>query len=96
MSDRPARTAIYVRVSSLDQQPENQLRKLREYCGRESGRVGSTSITASVGPKSGVQLSTRCCKMPGGGDSIASSSGGWTGRRRGDEYLMDTAHNTFW
>jgi DNA invertase Pin-like site-specific DNA recombinase len=28
------RAAVYARVSTLDQQPENQLRDLRDYCGR--------------------------------------------------------------
>jgi DNA invertase Pin-like site-specific DNA recombinase len=32
MSHRPLRAATYARVSTLDQEPENQLQELRAYC----------------------------------------------------------------
>jgi DNA invertase Pin-like site-specific DNA recombinase len=32
MEDRQMRVAIYARVSTLDQEPENQLQELRRYC----------------------------------------------------------------
>jgi DNA invertase Pin-like site-specific DNA recombinase len=33
------RAAIYARVSTLDQEPENQLRDLREYCARRGWQI---------------------------------------------------------
>lgn len=39
MSSANVRAAIYARVSCLDQEPENQLRDLREYCARRGWEV---------------------------------------------------------
>ena len=43
----PMRAALYVRVSTLDQEPENQLLELRRYCAARGWTATSTSTTAS-------------------------------------------------
>ena len=42
------RAAIYARVSTLDQEPENQLAELRRYVAARAGQRSSSSIGASV------------------------------------------------
>ena len=50
--ERPMKAAIYARVSTLDQHPENQLQELRRYVeARGWTSVGSTSTRASAAPR---------------------------------------------
>ena len=56
------RAAIYARVSTLDQQPENQLVELRRFVEARGmdARPPNTSITASAAPRSAAPRSMPC------------------------------------
>ena len=75
----PRRAAIYARVSTLDQEPENQLAELRRYVaarGLASDRV--SLITASAGPRIAGPRWTGWSRTPSGGGSPCWSAGVWT------------------
>ena len=73
------RAAIYARVSTLDQEPENQLQELQGMSMPGAGlQPWSTSIMACpVREIAGPPL-IACCATPSGGTWIPSSCGGWT------------------
>jgi DNA invertase Pin-like site-specific DNA recombinase len=64
------RAALYARVSQWDQEPENQLRELREYCARRGWKATEYVDRGVSGAKD---------KRPALDQLIAAwLSGGWT------------------
>ena len=73
------RAALYARVSTLDQAPENQLAELRRYVeAREVGRSPNLSIKASPAQRTDDRLSTGSSVTPSAVSSTSWSAGDWT------------------
>ena len=74
----PRRAAIYARVSTLDQEPENQLAELRRYIEVRGCRLRNTSMKASVVRRISALRSTDCCETQNTDVSTCLSAGGLT------------------
>ena len=77
-TDAVMRAAIYARVSTLDQEPENQLQELRRYADARGGRRSSTSIGACPAQRTGGRRSINFLSTPGVDASTLSSVGALT------------------
>ena len=74
------RAAIYARVSTLDQEPENQLAELRQYVGARSWtgvEYVDKGVSGSTEKRPALDRLIR--ETPGGDTSMSSSAGAWTG-----------------
>jgi hypothetical protein len=72
------RAAIYARVSTFDQEPENQLQELR-CCVEARGWAGTEFVDRGVsGTKDKRPRSMHCWLMRNGAGSISSCAGVWT------------------
>ena len=73
------RAAIYARVSTFDQEPENQLQELRRYL-QARGWTGREYVDRGV---SGARIAGRrwtpSCRTPGAAGSTSWCAGGWIG-----------------
>ena len=54
------RVAVYARVSTFEQDPENQLQELRRYCEARGWTASNTLTVASVARRTSVLLSMAC------------------------------------
>ena len=80
-SPEPLRAAIYARVSTFDQQPENQLAELRRYVQArhwsaqeyvdQGGVLRSMWIRASAGPRTDALPWISWSAMPNAGSSMS-------------------------
>ena len=69
------KAAIYARVNTVDQQPENQLQESCDDTFRPAaGQPRSTSITGSAGPRTGGRP-----LIPSSGTRDAGASMSWSG-----------------
>jgi hypothetical protein len=74
------KTAIYARVSTFDQEPENQLRELRRYVEARGWTAAVEYVDkGSADRRTSARRSTCSSGMRSGARSTSSSAGGSTG-----------------
>ena len=70
-----ARAAVYARVSTLDQEPENQLQELRRYVAARGWTAQNTPTMASQARRTADPPSTASWRMPSGDGSMCWCAG---------------------
>ena len=72
------RAALYARVSTLDQEPENQLAELRRYAAARGWEATEYVDHGVSGSRDREPLWMPCRVMPGAVGSMSWCAGAWT------------------